>query len=128
MGYRTAKRIALLADDERQSRGIVGISHDPSSKQLGLWSGRATCSSTLFGRKAQNHTLRTYRTLRISSLSNTPDAIDNKTERFELRLTGDLLARVDEWRRNQPDLPTRSEAFRRLVEAGLASKITGGPT
>jgi len=60
-------------------------------------------------------------------LSNTPDAIDNKTERFELRLTGDLLARVDEWRRNQPDLPTRSEAFRRLVEAGLGSKTIGKP-
>lgn len=73
----------------------------------------------------ENHNLRTYRTLRTYSLSNTPDAIDNKTERFELRLTSDLLARVDEWRRNQPDLPTRSEAFRRLVEAGLGSKTTG---
>lgn len=30
-----------------------------------------------------------------------------------------LLAAVDEWRKEQPDLPTRPEAVRRLVELGL---------
>ena len=30
-----------------------------------------------------------------------------------------LLAAVDEWRKDQPDLPTRPEAVRRLVEVGL---------
>ncbi|WP_352668828.1 hypothetical protein [Mesorhizobium sp. M0166] len=39
-----------------------------------------------------------------------------------MRLSSDLLARVDEWRRKQPDLPSRSEAFRRLVEVGLAAR------
>lgn len=53
LGARSFELIALPADEEGQSRGIVGINHDPSSKQLGLWSGRATCSCTLFGRKAQ---------------------------------------------------------------------------
>ncbi|RUW45144.1 ribbon-helix-helix protein, CopG family [Mesorhizobium sp. M1A.F.Ca.ET.072.01.1.1] len=48
--------------------------------------------------------------------------METKTERFELRLSTDLLSRIDEWRRAQPDLPSRSEAFRRLVEAGLAAK------
>lgn len=41
------------------------------------------------------------------------------TERFEMRLDTDTLAKVDDWRTDQPDLPTRSEAMRRLVELGL---------
>lgn len=43
-----------------------------------------------------------------------------KTERFEFRLDEDILSRVDNWRKEQEDLPTRAEAMRRLVEAGLA--------
>lgn len=66
--------------------------------------------------------LRTYRTLRILRLSNTPNPSEVKNERFELRLSGDLLTRIDEWRRKQPDLPTRSEAIRRLVEMSLDRK------
>lgn len=31
------------------------------------------------------------------------------------------LSIVDEWRRNQPDIPPRAEAIRRLVEQGLES-------
>jgi hypothetical protein len=42
-----------------------------------------------------------------------------KTERLELRADSDFLAKVDEWRRNQPDLPPRAAAIRRLVEKGL---------
>ena len=35
---------------------------------------------------------------------------------------------VDAWRRHQPDLPSRGEAIRRLVEQALgASKSTGRP-
>lgn len=30
-----------------------------------------------------------------------------------------FLDRVDDWRRKQPDLPSRAEAIRRLVEKGL---------
>jgi hypothetical protein len=36
-----------------------------------------------------------------------------------MRFTVDQLAAVDAWRREQPDLPSRSEAIRRLVERGL---------
>jgi uncharacterized protein len=54
-------------------------------------------------------------------LSNPPDSSETKTERFELRITSELLVRIDEWRRKQVDLPSRSEAFRRLVELGLSS-------
>ena len=32
------------------------------------------------------------------------------------------LAALDQWRRKQEDLPTRSEAVRRLVELGLKAK------
>ena len=35
------------------------------------------------------------------------------------RIKADLLQAIDTWRRTQPDLPTRPEAVRRLVEAGM---------
>jgi uncharacterized protein YfbU (UPF0304 family) len=43
-----------------------------------------------------------------------------KTERFEMRLDEETLARIDEWRGEQDDLPSRAEGIRRLVESGLA--------
>ena len=43
-----------------------------------------------------------------------------KSERFEMRVPQDLLQRVDAWRREQPDLPPRAEAIRRLLHAALA--------
>lgn len=42
-----------------------------------------------------------------------------KTERLELRVNDEFLAAVDNWRRNQPDLPPRAEAIRRLVFEAL---------
>jgi len=42
-----------------------------------------------------------------------------RTERLELRLDEEALGRIDEWRGDQPDVPNRSEAVRRLVTAGL---------
>jgi hypothetical protein len=33
-----------------------------------------------------------------------------------------MLADVDNWRRKQPDLPTRATAIRRLAEIGLKAK------
>lgn len=41
------------------------------------------------------------------------------SERFEMRLSKGLIAHVDAWRRQQPDLPPRAEAIRRLIELGL---------
>jgi len=46
--------------------------------------------------------------------------MDEKTERFEMRVPTSFLAAIDQWRRKQPDLPARAEAIRRLVELGLA--------
>ena len=48
-----------------------------------------------------------------------------KTERFEMRLDREILANVDAWRANQSDLPSRAEAVRRLVDAGLAGSRNG---
>ena len=42
-------------------------------------------------------------------------------ERIALTTSTEQLARVDAWRRLQPDLPPRAEAIRRLVEQALAA-------
>lgn len=42
-----------------------------------------------------------------------------KTERLELRLSNDFIEKIDTWRSNRIDVPSRSEAIRRLVEEGL---------
>jgi hypothetical protein len=39
-----------------------------------------------------------------------------------LRWHGPKLQAIDDWRREQPDLPSRPEAIRRLVELGLQAK------
>ena len=39
-----------------------------------------------------------------------------------IRLSDEFIARVDAWAADQPDLPVRSEAIRRLVELGLKAK------
>jgi hypothetical protein len=40
-------------------------------------------------------------------------------QRLNLIAPLDWLKRIDAWRRHQPDLPSRSEAIRRLVDLGL---------
>jgi hypothetical protein len=49
------------------------------------------------------------------------------SRRFELRLPADLCDEIDEWRRNQLDLPNRAEGARRLIELGLYSANKGEP-
>jgi uncharacterized protein YfbU (UPF0304 family) len=46
------------------------------------------------------------------------------TERFEMRVDEDILERVDRWRGDQDDVPSRAEAMRRLVEIGIG-KVDG---
>jgi antitoxin MazE len=45
----------------------------------------------------------------------------SRTERFELRLDSKTIDQVDRWRSEQSDLPSRSEAVRRLIETGLGT-------
>lgn len=40
---------------------------------------------------------------------------------FQMRASQEWLRMIDDWRRAQPDLPSRAEAIRRLVEKGLDS-------
>jgi uncharacterized protein YfbU (UPF0304 family) len=47
--------------------------------------------------------------------------VATKTERFEMRMDEDILQRIDRWRADQDDLPSRAEASRRLIELGLTS-------
>lgn len=54
----------------------------------------------------------------------------NKTDRGQdlvlaLRISTDLRRAIDDWRRQQTDLPSRSEAVRRLLLLGLRKKPTG---
>jgi hypothetical protein len=39
-----------------------------------------------------------------------------------MRWQNAVIAEIDDWRRQQPDLPSRTEAIRRLVELGLKMK------
>lgn len=44
----------------------------------------------------------------------------DKRHNFQMRTDDRFLEKLDEWRRLQPDLPSRAEAIRRLVDRGLA--------
>lgn len=44
------------------------------------------------------------------------------TKQFLMRASDEFLQKLDDYRRQQPDLPSRSEAMRRLVEQALSSK------
>jgi hypothetical protein len=43
----------------------------------------------------------------------------NQDQRIQLVASREFIRKVDEWRRKQPDLPTRSAAIRRMVERVL---------
>ena len=40
---------------------------------------------------------------------------------LQMRVSEEFLRLVDDWRRQQPDIPSRSEAIRRLVEIAIAA-------
>lgn len=46
-------------------------------------------------------------------------AVDS--EAVNVRFLRETLLQIDNWRKDQPDIPTRPEAVRRLVEKGLDS-------
>ncbi len=51
-----------------------------------------------------------------------PPKLDDEspTERVQLVTTAAWMARVEEWRRKQPKIPSKSEAIRMLVDQALA--------
>ena len=48
-------------------------------------------------------------------------------QRVQLVTTRELLTRIDNWRRKQDDLPTRSEAIRRMIDRVLREDGELGP-
>ncbi len=50
------------------------------------------------------------------------DMTEEQTERLQIRVSLSFLRMVDDWRRKQDDLPSRSEAIRRMVELAAVSK------
>ena len=48
----------------------------------------------------------------------TPEA---QTHQLQARVSAEFLRKLDDWRRQQPDLPNRTEAIRRLVDIGVAA-------
>jgi hypothetical protein len=47
---------------------------------------------------------------------------EKKDQRIPVMMSEDEVDAIDEWRRRHPDLPSRSEAIRRLVALGLKAK------
>jgi hypothetical protein len=49
-------------------------------------------------------------------------ADDKRNQRIPVMMSSEEVAAIDEWRRKHPNLPSRSEAIRRLIELGLKAK------
>jgi len=47
-------------------------------------------------------------------------------QRVQLVISKGLVRQIDDWRRRQPNLPSRSEAIRRLIEAALGEEGSNG--
>jgi hypothetical protein len=48
---------------------------------------------------------------------------DPKGTTLQMRVSAGYLKSIDEWRRQQPDLPSRSEAIRRLTAIALQGPV-----
>lgn len=48
--------------------------------------------------------------------------MERKPIRFEIRLQPEFADEIDNWRKEQSDLPNRAEAARRLIQKGLESE------
>ena len=49
--------------------------------------------------------------------------VEPHDQRIQLVASASFIAAIDEWRRQQPDLPNRSEAIRRLVACQLDCQL-----
>jgi hypothetical protein len=55
---------------------------------------------------------------------------ESETERVQIVAPASWIRRIEEWRRAQPKIPSRSDAIRQLVDAGLEAtrrKRRGAP-
>jgi hypothetical protein len=44
-----------------------------------------------------------------------------KSERLNMVISAEELEQIEDWRRQQPKVPSRSEAIRQLIQIGLTS-------
>ena len=51
-----------------------------------------------------------------------PPKLDDEIKRINMVAPAAWVKKIDDWRRQQPDLPNLSDAIRRLVELGLKGK------
>jgi hypothetical protein len=49
------------------------------------------------------------------------DSATGAVAAVQLRLRGDTLFQIENWRRSQPKIPTRAEAIRKLIERALGT-------
>jgi hypothetical protein len=54
-----------------------------------------------------------------------PPKLADGVRRVALMAPVALIAKIDRWRRHQPDVPNLSEAIRRLIEKGLEAGERG---
>ena len=54
-----------------------------------------------------------------------PPKLDDETKRINMVASAAWVKKIDDWRRQQPDLPNISEAIRRLVELGAEDQRRG---
>lgn len=47
---------------------------------------------------------------------------ESETERVQIVASASWVSRVEEWRRAQPKIPSRSDAIRQLVDLALSTK------
>lgn len=50
--------------------------------------------------------------------------VNDKT--FQMRASEEWLRELDNWRRKQPEIPSRSEAIRQLVRLGMKGESDAG--
>ena len=62
----------------------------------------------------------TYITRMIQDMIRPTD--DPKDSTLQMRVSQSFLKSIDDWRRRQPDMPSRAEAIRRLVQLALKAK------
>jgi hypothetical protein len=75
-------------------------------------------ANIISGKKAKNTDQPT-----VQSVGRGRPTVDS--EAVTVRLVRDALTRLDDWRREQPDLPSRPEAIRRLLEQALPVATKG---
>lgn len=56
-----------------------------------------------------------------------PPKLEDDIKRLNMIAPVSWVKKVDDWRRQQPELPNLSEAIRRLVEMGLEHATRGSP-